>query len=925
VTDGGKTGEPGGEPGEFGTDGHLSDFSNASTARHRGVECSVRVAQVQQGGALSNSLTFTVNTVTVSSFSPTTPVAPGVPVTINGSGFGALQGTGQVMLGSAYGVVQSWSDTQIVAKVASNSTTGNVQVLQNGVWSPAIQFTVDALQILSISPAFGVPGDAVTFTGSGFGTVPGTVVLGSKAGIVSGWSDTQVTATVALGATSGIAQVQTSGGASNAVGFKVTGSGTVVPAMLNMVVGDSHTIQALDANGNPLTGLTWASSNSNIVSLSTDDPPILTAVAVGKATITATNAAGTQFGSCSVTVTLSLSLGSVLWTNPGDGSGVTNIVPAVPSPSGVADVFAFQNDGTVAAITSDGVTAWTTNIGNSAYALPDFQGGLAVIANGGTQIYKLDGMTGQPYSAYTGPGPSVYTAAFCDGSCADTVVHPDGTIFSIQGGDDDGNPPQVVGIDPTTGTQKFSVPTDTSPPGWGGTVDYGIVIAGDGYAYTSYAYQDGAGNMHLRLLQVDTSGASNKIEVREWAPGTSIDIGEGDMRVDMITNADQGVLISWEAPVFSPSSLSTTWDRNMAITTGTSFSIINGSVVPGQQSDLVPVLQAQDGSFVGIARPSGWAPSMVSFDQTGNVRWVVPNDQPQIATADGGVIGQSGITYDANGNATGMIANLPTYSWLGYAYQDGPIDFILTLPIDVAKAYWALSGGNASANNTATLQQPYAQLADCNDPNLHPSIACPGPKNAIFDAWYWLQQRIADPTRAAYLDYYVFKDTTGSSRRAFAQYLGLGAGPQFYDRGSTVRLSDAVCAGPDGWTVNHFFDLQNGPENGTGTCGTSAITCRFDQTKPMRTFFEPRAVSLDNQGATDANVALLFHEALHGFTSKNDEQLQSFLGCTPGDDTRDITIYLQQFIGAQSPPATPNSCKFIDANQMPGTSNVCVR
>ncbi|HEX8817337.1 MAG TPA: hypothetical protein VF753_17720, partial [Terriglobales bacterium] len=50
--------------------------------------------------------------------------------------------------------------------------------------------------------------------------------------------------------------------------------------------------------------------------------------------------------SADVTVSPTLALGTVLWSNPGDGSGVYKIVPAVPSSSGVADVFAFQNDGT---------------------------------------------------------------------------------------------------------------------------------------------------------------------------------------------------------------------------------------------------------------------------------------------------------------------------------------------------------------------------------------------------------------------------------------------------------------------------------------------------------------------------------------------------------------------------------------------------
>jgi len=52
----------------------------------------------------------------------------------------------------------------------------------------------------------------------------------------------------------------------------------------------------------------------------------------------------------------------VLWSNPGDGSGVTSIVPAVPSTTGVADVFAIQNDGTVQAISADGTLAWTAPV-----------------------------------------------------------------------------------------------------------------------------------------------------------------------------------------------------------------------------------------------------------------------------------------------------------------------------------------------------------------------------------------------------------------------------------------------------------------------------------------------------------------------------------------------------------------------------------
>jgi len=50
--------------------------------------------------------------------SPTSGGA-GTQVTITGSGFGATQGSGTVWLGSTLGSVVSWSDTQVVANVAT--------------------------------------------------------------------------------------------------------------------------------------------------------------------------------------------------------------------------------------------------------------------------------------------------------------------------------------------------------------------------------------------------------------------------------------------------------------------------------------------------------------------------------------------------------------------------------------------------------------------------------------------------------------------------------------------------------------------------------------------------------------------------------------------------------------------------------------
>jgi len=121
---------------------------------------------------------------------------------------------------------------------------------------------------------------------------------------------------------------------------------------------------------------------------------------------------------------------------------------------------------------------------------------------------------------------------------------------------------------------------------------------------------------------------------------------------------------------------------------------------------VTPVVQAQDGSFVGTVwtDPGNGGDAvqlMVAFDSSGNVRWTVPGDQPQIATEDGGVIGQTGVTYDGNGIATGQIAALLTQSWRGNNYDPGFVQQIVSSLINKAKTLWAQLGGNPSSKGTA--------------------------------------------------------------------------------------------------------------------------------------------------------------------------------------------------------------------------------
>ena len=119
------------------------------------------------------------------------------------------------------------------------------------------------------------------------------------------------------------------------------------------------------------------------------------------------------------------------------------------------------------------------------------------------------------------------------------------------------------------------------------------------------------------------------------------------------------------------------------------------------------ITQAQDSTFYGAFYNAGNG-GMVKFDQSGNVIWSVPNDSPQIATADGGVIGYSGITYDSNGNATGQIPT-PIQSWTGgesgIAYQYGSVDQTAFTPaITYATPdFSSFSRANQSGNGASAL------------------------------------------------------------------------------------------------------------------------------------------------------------------------------------------------------------------------------
>ncbi len=371
-----------------------------------------------------------------------------------------------------------------------------------------------------------------------------------------------------------------------------------------------------------------------------------------------------------------------------------------------------------------------------------------------------------------------------------------------------------------------------------------------------------------------------------------------------------------------PLSVARTWEggrpnENMAITSGAGATPTGAPQVPGGGL-VLPVLQAQDGSFVGSYQdPNTGNNYMVAFNASGDTRWIVPNDTPQIATADGGVIGQSGITYDQNGNATGMMGSLPTYSWTGSAYLDGPTTQVLAPPLYLALGFWSLFGGNNSGTGTAVNQQWFPPLASCTD-NRGTCRGQPlGPRDFIWNARNDLASQLTpNSTCSNAAQTYVFsKFTNGDiygkpiTRDSFVSYIQSNIG--FYDgTKSTLDMSYALCP-PGNKRFNCPGSTQTVQQKFEDTSTPTAVT--VSPSHPFKSFWLPTytppppdangnpsdsgfgvGVNPSNYGVNIYNESILFHEALHGMTGLYDDELETALHVV--SPSVNISIYIMNYV-----------------------------
>jgi hypothetical protein len=299
--------------------------------------------------------------------------------------------------------------------------------------------TVAPQPSISINPTNGPTGILLTITGSGFGNVRGggSATIGGVPIAVYTWTDTQIVGAVAPNTNTGTVSVTQGPSTINGPTFTVTSSFPyqVTPQSLSMIVGSSRTVSVVDSNGNPVQGLYWFATDPTIVSLSTADPPIITALAPGTVTVYA--------GEVPIAITVyasgtAIPPGTPVWTNPPlPGFTLNQVVQAVPTANG-PDLYSLEVDGNgngqVRAFRSDGTSLWQqllpgslSGLGNLVVLMGDNTGGVVLFSAPTGQIADLSsqGQLGWQYSA----------AGYFDqtrGGQKNFAIGPNGTIYVVE-------------------------------------------------------------------------------------------------------------------------------------------------------------------------------------------------------------------------------------------------------------------------------------------------------------------------------------------------------------------------------------------------------------------------------------------------------------------------------------------------------------
>lgn len=206
---------------------------------------------VKVSNVSSNSVTFNIGSLISSISATTAPV--GNTITITGAGFGTAGGT--VTFGGAAATTSSWTATSIQAQVPNAATAGSIIVTVGSQASNGVAFTPTPV-ISGVSPGSAVTGTTLTISGTGFGSVAGSVTFNSIQGTVKTWGINSITARVpqngSLGANNVV--VTSNNVSSSAASFTIIPTVSVWPTASAITFGQTLASSTLSGGTSAVPG-----------------------------------------------------------------------------------------------------------------------------------------------------------------------------------------------------------------------------------------------------------------------------------------------------------------------------------------------------------------------------------------------------------------------------------------------------------------------------------------------------------------------------------------------------------------------------------------------------------------------------------------------------------------------------------------------
>lgn len=429
-------------------------------------------------------------TLTITGFTPAAADV-GSTITITGKDFSG-GGFDYVSIVSFNGVAspsapQFISDTEVRVIVPEGATSGPIS-LQNTFETATSAASFTVAQIIDIFPTAGPEGTSVTINGAGF-TGAFAVSFGGTAASFTFVDDGKITATVPVGAATGVIKIRIPGGA---IGSSTTF--TLLPYLSSFAPTSGFVGTAVTITGSRFTGTTAVTFNgTSATPVVNSDTQITTSVPAGATTgpIEVTTPEGTATSSSNFTVLFVPTITRFTPTSGTPGTVVTITGTHFTNVSavrfhGINAAFSTINATTISATIPVGTTTGTVTV-----VTP---GGTAT--SSGTFTVPAPAISGfTPTSGAVATAVTITGTAFrgttavrFNGVTATFSVTNDTTIATtVPAGATSGAITVVTPVGTATSSGTFTVPAPsiTSFTPTGGAVGTSVVITGTGFAGAS--------------------------------------------------------------------------------------------------------------------------------------------------------------------------------------------------------------------------------------------------------------------------------------------------------------------------------------------------------------------------------------------------------------------------------------------------------